>query len=395
MADEDFTEPPNIYSQDPAVIASRYTNRSPPSGDGNTAQFAKKAEARKRAKIAARPLGPTERRYIAAIQGDSKAAQRLLHDRTPTAGAHPLVLRLISAAAAGDLGEVTALLEDGEVDVNGQDGLGFSALFEAAFFGRVEVVKALIAAGANLNAQNGPGKETAVHGILDPSSRWFLRPFAEDVHGRAQVPVLVPAHLETVKMLLRYGTFWDYRRWDRLDIRGVASELRRQGGVPYLEEARVRPRWDTLQRIVEVVLNPPMSTRRAEPERWNPAVEALRGDKAEVCGHYRMRIQYHKNSASRHVCVPVGSFIYGGEGERNPELEKMERWARGHSYGPTRPEVQGRWWRWIHLPANNVGSGPYKAVVNAEGYWMIRARKLTMRALYTEAMGQGIFFQPL
>ncbi|CAI4219264.1 unnamed protein product [Parascedosporium putredinis] len=158
MADEDFTEPPNIYSKDPAVIASRYTNPPPRSGDGDNAQFMKKAEARKRVKTAARPLGPTERRYIAAIQGDSKAAQRLLHDRTPTAGAHPLVLRLISAAAAGDLGEVTALLEDGEVDINGQDGLGFSALFEAAFFGRVEVVKALIAAGPTSTRKTGPAR---------------------------------------------------------------------------------------------------------------------------------------------------------------------------------------------------------------------------------------------
>lgn len=63
---------------------------------------------------------------------------------------------LYKAAGDGDSAEVTALLDAG-VDVNGRTGTGSYALNNAAVENEVEVMKILLAGGANPNVQNLQG----------------------------------------------------------------------------------------------------------------------------------------------------------------------------------------------------------------------------------------------
>jgi ankyrin repeat protein len=64
---------------------------------------------------------------------------------------------LIVAAKKGNLEEVKSLLEGG-VDVNALDAMGYSALWQASFFGRDEVAKFLLEGGADINARDNSGR---------------------------------------------------------------------------------------------------------------------------------------------------------------------------------------------------------------------------------------------
>ena len=72
---------------------------------------------------------------------------------------------LIDAAYSGDIKEVKALIAAG-ADVNAKNNYGFTALMEAALMGHTEIAKALIAAGADVNAKSNRG-ETA---LMDAAS---------------------------------------------------------------------------------------------------------------------------------------------------------------------------------------------------------------------------------
>jgi ankyrin repeat protein len=78
--------------------------------------------------------------------------------RTSTHPSDELLTPLMSAAAAGRLDEVRNLLKAG-ADVNEKDAIGATALIVAAGKGHLEVVKTLLAAGADPNAAGG-----VVHG---------------------------------------------------------------------------------------------------------------------------------------------------------------------------------------------------------------------------------------
>lgn len=70
--------------------------------------------------------------------------------------------QLLTACAQGDLALVNLLLSQG-ADVNSTGGDGFSALHYATAAGCVEVVKTLIEAGTNLNAQPKKNGLTPLH----------------------------------------------------------------------------------------------------------------------------------------------------------------------------------------------------------------------------------------
>jgi len=65
---------------------------------------------------------------------------------------------LLRAARAGNADTVKSLLASPNVDVNGVDADGNTALIEAARFGHDDVVEALLIARANVNAKNKQGK---------------------------------------------------------------------------------------------------------------------------------------------------------------------------------------------------------------------------------------------
>ena len=70
---------------------------------------------------------------------------------------------LTAAASSRDLDKVNQLIAGGSIDINYQDNRGNTALIWAAYKGREDVVKALIAAGADLSLtdQDGNAAENA------------------------------------------------------------------------------------------------------------------------------------------------------------------------------------------------------------------------------------------
>jgi uncharacterized protein len=68
---------------------------------------------------------------------------------------------LITAVSSGDLGRVSALLQNG-VDVNVHGQTGFTGLMAASFAGNVEMAKLLIEHGAKVNDQDFEGR-TSLH----------------------------------------------------------------------------------------------------------------------------------------------------------------------------------------------------------------------------------------
>lgn len=68
---------------------------------------------------------------------------------------------LHEAAKRGDAAKVALLITEGK-DVNEQDDFGNTALYLAAYRGHFDAVKALLAAGAGVNAQNNIWCKTAL-----------------------------------------------------------------------------------------------------------------------------------------------------------------------------------------------------------------------------------------
>jgi ankyrin repeat protein len=65
---------------------------------------------------------------------------------------------LLRAASAGNADTVRSLLASPNVDVNGIDDQGNTALMQAARFGHDEVVRALLIAKADVKIKNNEGK---------------------------------------------------------------------------------------------------------------------------------------------------------------------------------------------------------------------------------------------
>lgn len=95
---------------------------------------------------------PTELLVNAAAQGDLSGVQRQLAARTdPNVASKSLslALPLVQAAANGHGGVVLALLRAGAL-VDGRDGRGQRAIAVAAYHGRLDVCRQLLAAGARV-----------------------------------------------------------------------------------------------------------------------------------------------------------------------------------------------------------------------------------------------------
>lgn len=117
---------------------------------------------------------------------------------------------LHDAAWRGDLKEVTRLIETG-ADVNWRDSIGETALFGAAAWGHVEVVRYLLSVGADCNIVESSSGYTPLH--------WAAS------HG----------NLETIKLLVEAGadpTLADRR--GRLPV-DVAHEHGKGAHVSYLK----------------------------------------------------------------------------------------------------------------------------------------------------------------
>lgn len=103
---------------------------------------------------------------------------------------------LHEAAWRGDLGEVRRLIEGG-ADVNWRDSIGETALFGAAAWGHVEVVRFLLGAGADCNIAEASIGYTPLHWAASHGNLETLKllvgagadPTVADQHGRLAADV--------------------------------------------------------------------------------------------------------------------------------------------------------------------------------------------------------------
>ncbi len=104
---------------------------------------------------------------------------------------------LVEATRAGDQGSVAALLAAGE-EVDRTDADGFTALHWAATLGDIEIVRQLIAAGADIE-KRGPREETPL--ILARAAP------GKDSRGRSDHPArgVIAGSFPKVEMLLGHG----------------------------------------------------------------------------------------------------------------------------------------------------------------------------------------------
>ena len=106
---------------------------------------------------------PSVSLHEAAFQGNLEAIQQHieadsdLNEKDPVSGASPLII----AAVFGQIEVVRALIKAG-ADVNSRNNEGSTPLITAAVFGQIEVARALIEAGADVNSRNNEGS-TPLH----------------------------------------------------------------------------------------------------------------------------------------------------------------------------------------------------------------------------------------
>lgn len=270
-------------------------------------------------------------------------------------GASPLItidtglLDLICAAASGNKPHILSLLEDG-VDVNGQDGFGYNALYEAARFGHYETVELLIDAGAKLNARAGLGGDTALHGIFDKGYRCWerLQEFAYEspIKERTSIPYLADQHYKVVQLLLQHGTMPDAKRWDGLTVSALISRqlnTNERDKFEFAEEDRAM-----IMKLRALIENPPAVTRKAPLAKWSPSPEKLNDERREVCSYFKVRVHYYNMEQFMPRLPTVDKFIYDRQGEKD-KFKELEDWAAAKQNETRKPS-----WKWIHLPANNV-----------------------------------------
>lgn len=128
--------------------------------------------------------------------------------------AQPATLPIVEAAGRGDLGRVRALIAAG-ADVNAQDHQKDSAFLLAAARGHTEIVRATLAAGADLKSTNRYGGTALIpachYGHVDTVRLLLTTPIDVDhVNNLGWTALLEavilgdggPAHTEIVRMLI-------------------------------------------------------------------------------------------------------------------------------------------------------------------------------------------------
>lgn len=153
---------------------------------------------------------PTELLVNAAAQGDLSSVQRQLAariDPNVASKSLSLALPLVQAAANGHGGIVSALLRAGAL-VDGRDGRGQRAIVVAAYHGRLDVCRQLLAAGARVETAPAIADELTplVAGVMSgnvPTTELLLQAGAplSTTHPSGRNALVVAARIGNEKMV--------------------------------------------------------------------------------------------------------------------------------------------------------------------------------------------------
>ncbi|KAK6355051.1 hypothetical protein TWF696_004177 [Orbilia brochopaga] len=103
----------------------------------------------------------------------------------------------------------------------------------------------------------------------------------------------------------------------------------------------------------------------------------------QVCDYFKLWIQYHTiDSIKSCDTAPVGSFIYNQAGPNANQIAavELENWAKHEVHiKPRSGKTKNRFWRWVHLPANNKTW--VKDIISALRYNREMSRKWDIREL--------------
>jgi len=325
--------------------------------------------------------GNTALGLVARDRGSPAVALILLNaSASITTGVSSLALDLIAAVATGDQDRFQQTLNQG-VDVQRADLLGYSALHEAACFGRSGMAKVLLsyAEKAEVDAPILLGGNTVLHCVIDRGRHH--RKFMKGIPGREHSCELADGHVEMVALLLESGATPDLARSDGLTPQAlVEKEL----GVPELSaEAR-----GILRHILEILHYQPSvkrsTDRMARPKGLPP--KAPHNDQVTASDMFEIRLQYHTSAEFLPgKKQPVAKFLYrqtnvvmeGGDATRqaeddatNPEEDeavRLENWAIKQTGKEAVSSNATSYWRWIHLPANNVRDPVFSACLLRPG----------------------------
>ncbi|KAI1079005.1 hypothetical protein F5B20DRAFT_591008 [Whalleya microplaca] len=275
------------------------------------------------------------------------ATQLLKHSASPSNIPDPGVLELITAAAQGHDDIIMDILSHG-VDVNGQDGFGYNALYEAARFGNCETVKLLIGAGANPNSKTGLSGDTTLHGIIDKGRRCreLLHRFKDNAVFAARTvdtPPLCSNHLEVAEVLLQYGTLSHTKRWDDWSVGKLIREALADRTTGYSQALTIQEE-EVIKKIDRLIENPPIVKRKTPLEKWSPVPQKIWGQKL-VCQYFKIRAHQHNAVNFTPRLSTISKLIYDRENVEENQSRELQNWKNN--------KTDSQCWRWIHLPANN------------------------------------------
>lgn len=264
----------------------------------------------------------------------------------PTSNLRNGISELLLAAAEGDTEQTKRLLAD-SVEPSSRDRLGYTALHEAACFGQYEIADLLIQHGADVNAEITHGGATVLHAAVQRGRehRQFLK------IRRGITPRLSESHLKVVALLLQNRVNTEHRRsYDNLTVRELVSEELK------LPENCQPTQRRLLQRIL-ILLSNPLCEEENIGRASRPQLPGVDGatDLRDLSNSFSLQIQYYtSNRNSEKLLAPVSGFIdkKAREDYWKEQIQQLETWAKGPKEDSSEPRD---YWRWVHLPANNVG----------------------------------------
>jgi len=262
------------------------------------------------------------------------------------------------AAAKGNL-VITEKLLDYGVAIDVGDDTNWTPLHVAAFRHREDIVRLLIARGANLDIQTTDSHKTAL----------FLA---------TQLMQNTEQTTEVAALLLENGASPNIQNTEGLTPlhnvvehgqKGLMTLLLQNGADALItnnDGETARGTADMLtsgdENLNEILDNPPVRALKQGPEnyiRQKPPAEPSE-TRREVCHKFLAHIKYYHDGASKSRNASVHDVLYDDE-----LLKKISAEAIKDLYDDScieletlmekmKEQVESAAWKWIHLPANNV-----------------------------------------